>query len=95
MTTIPRLPPLRGRRARFAHDTAEWIARRFVPGVPVGPDTPLFEGLIDSIRILELIAWTERELDRRIPDRMIRMDHFRTLRAVAETFIPEDDDVDR
>ncbi|HUG39524.1 MAG TPA: acyl carrier protein [Longimicrobiales bacterium] len=88
-------PPLTRRRLRFVQDTAAWVVRRFAPGSDIGPDTPLFEGLIDSIRILELIAWTEQTLDRRIPDRMIRMDHFRTLRAVAETFIPEDDHVER
>ncbi|MBW3554256.1 MAG: acyl carrier protein [Gemmatimonadetes bacterium] len=86
-------------RARFIDETAAWIVRRFAPGAVLEADTPLFEGLIDSIRILELIAWTERALGGRIPDRMIRMDHFRTLRAVAETFIPdaesEDTDVER
>lgn len=76
-------------REQFTTELTDWIVRRFAPGAPVGPDTPLFEGLIDSIRILELIAWTERALDRRIPDRMIRMDHFRTVRAIAETFAAE------
>ena len=81
--------PLADARARFIDETAAWIVGRFAPGAVVDGDTPLFEGLIDSIRILELIAWTERAVGDRIPDRMIRMDHFRTLRAVAETFIPE------
>lgn len=79
----------------FMDALAAWIARRLEPGAPVGPDTPLFEGLIDSIRILELIAWTERETGRRIPDAMIRMDHFRTIRRIAETFAAEASHVDR
>lgn len=87
-------PTTRSTRPRFMEDAAAWLTRRFLPGARIGPDTPLFEGLMDSIRILELIAWTERALGRRIPDRMIRMDHFRTLRAIAETFIPEERDVD-
>ena len=80
--------PVADARGRFIDETAAWIGRRFAPGAVVDADTPLFEGLIDSIRILELIAWTERAIGGQIPDRMIRMDHFRTLRAVAETFIP-------
>jgi acyl carrier protein len=57
-------------------------------GVTVDADTPLFaNGLIDSIRILRLIAWTEHALDLRIPDSRIRMDHFRSVRAIAETFV--------
>ena len=81
--------PLVDARERFVRETAAWIVLRFAPGAVIGADTPLFEGLINSIRILELIAWTERAVGHRIPDQMIRMDHFRTLRAVAETFIPD------
>ena len=86
--SAPTFVPVADARGRFIDETAAWIVRRFAPGAAVEADTPLFEGLIDSIRILELIAWTERAMGRQIPDRMIRMDHFRTLRAVAETFIP-------
>lgn len=73
----------------FMDALTAWINRRLDPGAPVTHDTPLFEGLIDSIRILELIAWTERETGRQIPDPMIRMDHFRTVRRIAETFATE------
>ena len=94
--SAPRISaPGAGARGRFIDETAAWIVRRFAPGAVIDADSPLFEGLIDSIRILELIAWTERAIGDRIPDRMIRMDHFRTLRAVAETFIPETDREDR
>lgn len=87
--SAPTSAPVANARGRFIDEAAAWIVRRFAPGAVVDADTPLFEGLIDSIRILELIAWTERAVGEQIPDRMIRMDHFRTLRAVAETFIPE------
>ena len=74
--------------AAFVARTVEWINRTLVPGgVTIDADTPLFaNGLIDSIRILRLIAWTERALDLRIPDARIRMDYFRTVRTSADTF---------
>jgi acyl carrier protein len=57
----------------------------------VDADTPLFaNGLINSIRVLHLIAWTEHVPDLRIPDTRIRMDHFRTVRDIADTFAPAD-----
>ena len=76
------------RAALFAAAMCRWLERRLDrPGLAIAPDTPLFAGgLIDSLRILELIAWTERETGRRIPDRMIRMDHFRTIATIARTF---------
>ncbi len=74
--------------AAFVARTVEWTNRTLVPdGVTIDADTPLFaNGLIDSIRILRLIAWTERALDLRIPDARIRMDYFRTVRTIADTF---------
>lgn len=76
------------RHAAFVARTVEWINRTLVPeGVSIDADTPLFaNGLIDSIRILRLIAWTEHTLDLRIPDTRIRMDYFRTVRTIADTF---------
>jgi acyl carrier protein len=76
------------KQATFVARTVEWINRTLVPeGVTVDADTPLFaDGLIDSIRILRLIAWTEHALGLRIPDSRIRMDYFRTVRSIAETF---------
>ena len=76
-------------RAGFVGRTVEWVNRTLVPeGVTIDADTPLFaNGLIDSIRVLRLIAWTEHVLDLRIPDARIRMDYFRTVRSIAETFV--------
>jgi acyl carrier protein len=76
-------------RREFTHDLVAWLNTRVVPdGVSVTASTELFaNGLIDSVRILELIAWTERALDRRIPDRMIRMDLFGSVARIAETFM--------
>jgi acyl carrier protein len=75
-------------RDAFVARTVDWINRALVPaGVTVDVDTPLFErGLIDSLRVLRLIAWTEQETGVLIPDLQIRMDNFRTVRRIAEVF---------
>lgn len=52
----------------------------------VGADTPLFEqGALDSLRVLDLIAFVEAEIGRPLPDSVIRLDRFRTAAAIAET----------
>lgn len=73
----------------FVERTIEWINRTLVPdGITVDADTPLFAGgLINSIRILKLIAWTEHTTGERIADASIRMDNFRTVRRIAEVFL--------
>jgi Acyl carrier protein len=78
--------------AAFVVRTVEWINRTLVPaGVTIDADTPLFaNGLINSIRVLQLIAWTEHALGMRIPDARIRMDHFRTVRHIADAFAGAD-----
>ncbi|HEX6132773.1 MAG TPA: acyl carrier protein [Longimicrobiales bacterium] len=76
-------------REAFVRETTAWINRRIAPpGVTIRSDTPLFEGgLIDSLRVLRLIAWTEKAIGRRIPDEQIRMDHFRDVECIARTFL--------
>lgn len=76
-----------GARA-FIRAMLAWLNARFAsPGVTIAADTPLFAScLMDSIRILELIAWTERATGREVPDAQIRMDNFRTVRRIAEVF---------
>ncbi len=64
-----------------------WLNERMAPdNVTIQADTPLFEGLIDSMKVLELIAWTEKETDQTIPDQKIVMSNFSTARRVAEVF---------
>jgi len=79
----------------FISETVAWINRTLVPaGVTIDADTPLFAGgLINSIRVLRLIAWTEHALGNRIPDARIRMDYFRTVRQIAITFAQGANDV--
>lgn len=81
---------------RFIFDLVAWLNHRVAPpGAVIEADTPLFAGgLINSLRILELIAWTERALGRTIPDVMIRTDNFASARRIAEIFAPEVQHVD-
>ena len=76
-------------RDTFILKTVDWLNRRVAPeGVTVDADTPLFEcGIIDSLGVLRLIAWTEQALGRRIEDREIRMDRFGSVRAIAANFV--------
>ena len=41
------------------------------------------------MRILELIAYTERAIGRMIPDNLIRMDNFSSIARIAEVFLGE------
>lgn len=73
----------------FEERTLAFIRRELLSGrqVDISEDTYLFdEGLIDSLKILQLIAFLEVETDRTIPDREIVMEHFRTVRAMAARF---------
>ena len=49
--------------------------------------------VINSIKILELIAWTERATGRVVPDALIRLDNFATAQRIAEVFATEDSNV--
>ena len=82
-------PERTGAMSAFVGAMVSWLNERVAPpGVTIGADTALFEnGLIDSMRILELIAWTERETGRTIADAQMRMDNFRTPRRIAEVFV--------
>jgi acyl carrier protein len=65
-----------------------WLNERFAPDGPtIVAATPLFAGgLIDSLRILELIAWTERAIGREIADGEIRTDNFASAARIVDTF---------
>ena len=52
--------------------------------------TLLFDGLIDSIRVLDLIAFVESSLGTTIPDEKIRLENFRNVRAIGEAFVLEE-----
>jgi len=75
-------------REALEHELVTWLNARFAPdGPPIEPDTPLFSGgLLDSLRILELIAWTERAIGREITDGEIRTDNFASAARIVDTF---------
>jgi acyl carrier protein len=80
-------------RECFISDMLTWLRGRLAPTeILIIADTPLFaHGLMDSIRVLELIAYTERAIGSVIPDSRIRMDNFRTVGRIADVFVTEVD----
>ena len=83
------------RREEFAREMLVWLNDEVAPrGVRVDADTPLFATrLLDSLKVLELIAFTEQATGRAIPDSHIRMDNFQTVARIAAVFLPLDDHV--
>jgi acyl carrier protein len=89
-------------RVRLAEELVQFINQTLptihasLKSVPnVDAQTPLFEsGLIDSLAIVHLIAFVERQTGRPIPPRMVVMKHFRTVDAICDSFgsISEKDD---
>ncbi len=67
-----------------------WLNHRFAnEDEPITAESRLFaEGWIDSIGVLQLIAWVERALGKTIPDRMIRIDYFESALTISERFFP-------
>ena len=73
----------------FENDLLKFINTTLVPSgkAAVEAETPLFEGgLINSIKILDLIAFVEKSLGVRIPEKLMVMKHFRSPRAITTTF---------
>jgi acyl carrier protein len=58
------------------------------PGSPdTNEDTELFStGLLNSMRLLDLLAFLEAHLGREIDDDEIRLDRFATPRRISENF---------
>ena len=83
------------RREDFSREMLAWLNDEVAPrGVRVDADTPLFATrLLDSLKVLELIAFTEQAIGRVIPDSHIRMDNFQTVARIAAVFLPLDNDV--
>jgi acyl carrier protein len=78
------------RREEFTRRMLVWLNEEVAPkGVRVDADTPLFATrLLDSLKVLELIAFTEQAIGRPIPDSHIRMDNFQTVARIATVFLP-------
>ena len=82
-------------RAEFVERMVRWLNQDVAPkGVTVLADTPLFATrLLDSLKVLELIAFTEQAIGCAIPDSHIRMDNFQTVSRIATVFFPVEDHV--
>lgn len=80
------------RQEEFTRQMLVWLNEEIAPkGVRVDVDTPLFATrLLDSLKVLELIAFTEQAIGRAIPDPDIRMDNFQTVARIAAVFLPLD-----
>ncbi len=80
------------RQVEFTREMIAWLNDEIAPkGVVVDADTPLFATrLLDSLKVLELIAFTEQAIGRAIPDSDIRMDNFQTIARIAAVFLPLD-----
>jgi len=79
----------------FARRMITWLNEEIAPrSIVVDEATPLFATrLLDSLKVLELIAFTEQAIGRTIPDCDIRMDNFQTVARIAAVFLPLDVDV--
>lgn len=88
-------PPLT--HEAFVKELTAWVNSLVAAqGVTVDEDTRLFEGgLINSLRILEIIAWVERASGRQVTDRQIQMDNFASVRRMATVFAPSSADAQR
>jgi acyl carrier protein len=82
-------------RTEFIARMLDWLNEEVAPrGADVRVDTPLFATrLLDSLRVLELIAFTEQAIGNTIPDSHIRMDNFQTVARIAAVFLPLDEHV--
>jgi acyl carrier protein len=80
------------REQEFARRMLSWLNNEIAPkGLVVDAETPLFATrLLDSLKVLELIAFTEQAIGRPIPDCDIRMDNFQTVARIAAVFLPVD-----
>jgi 2-hydroxymuconate-semialdehyde hydrolase len=86
--------PLPGRgHDRFIEELTSFIARDLLrdAGARIDAEVYLFDtGLIDSLKILRLLAFVENWTGREIPDAEVVMSNFRSIRAIAERFVNQD-----
>jgi acyl carrier protein len=82
------------KRRRFVERMLSWLNDEVAPeGVLIAENTQLFASrLLDSLRVLELIAFTEEEIGAPIPDSKIRMDNFQTVSRIATVFLRDQED---
>jgi acyl carrier protein len=61
------------------------------PAPPIAPDTLLFrERLLNSINILDLVAYVEGQMGRPLDEDEIVMSNFESIRAIVEAFLSDE-----
>ncbi len=73
---------------RFINEDLPVLHPRMKSHPNVAEQTPLFSsGTIDSMAILQLIAFVEERIGKKIPMTMVSMRYFETPRVIGETFM--------
>lgn len=71
----------------FEEELLRFIRRLSGSSAPVASDTALLEsGLIDSRRVVNLIEFIEQRLAITVPEELLSMEHFRTVRDIVRNF---------
>lgn len=52
--------------------------------VTITDDTPLYEGIVDSLGLIDLVAFLEKQFGVRIEDTDLSSDNFQTVMAIAQ-----------
>jgi acyl carrier protein len=77
-------------KPEMQHRLLDFVRHRLVGGelaARIDADTPLFEHrIVDSLRILELIAFIESAIGRKIPDAQVVLANFRSVETMATRF---------
>jgi methoxymalonate biosynthesis acyl carrier protein len=61
------------------------LVSRHTDGLAVGDDEDLFDrGYVNSLFVVQLVAWAERELDVRLPLNDLVLDDLRTIGSIDE-----------
>jgi acyl carrier protein len=75
--------------AEVASGTEEWVRANFAvsPADPrFGRDVDLFDGgYVDSVGLVELLAFLEEEFGVEVPDEVLVSDEFATINGIAGT----------
>jgi methoxymalonate biosynthesis acyl carrier protein len=72
----------------IATDVTEFIVAEYLPGTSATELDPSYDlldtGVVDSLGLLQLIAWVEKRYDIPIDDVEISPDNFRSVAAICE-----------
>lgn len=75
-------------RAAIIDQTRQWVRENFLymrPDWPLNEETLLLKGgVIDSVGVIELVAWLEQAFGVSIPEDEITERHFGTLGAIGD-----------